>query len=86
MYIFHIFLYSIKCSSQVFEGKTQLVCKVSMGKTPKALKSLTLNKENTLWETRILEKTKRKSFLQTMWFINIPSMTMENIEKFFDEI
>ena len=57
-----------------------------MGKTPKALKSLTLNKENTLWETRILEKTKRKSFLQTMWFINIPSMTMENIEKFFDEI
>lgn len=86
MYIFHIFLYSIKCSNQVFEGKAQLVCKVSMGKTPKALKSLTLNKENTLWETRILEKTKRKSFLQTMWFINIPSMTMENIEKFFDEI
>ena len=82
MYIFHIFLYSIKCSNQVFEGKAQLVCKVSMGKTPKALKSLT----NTLWETRILEKTKRKSFLQTMWFINIPSMTMENIEKFFDEI
>ena len=38
-----------------------------MGKYPKASEPLTLNKENTLWETRKLEKIKRTFLLQTIF-------------------
>ena len=86
-----------KSSNQVLEGKTRLLRKAGMGKYPKSSEPLPLNKEKPLWETRKLEKIKQTFLLQTMLFVNIqyfgqrkqqkhPSMAMENIKQFFDEI